>query len=85
MRDQVRPGPLDQHRHLVRDHPRVRVRRAERREAAPLAGRDDEQQPVLKLDDRLPDAADLEALAGARRQALQGRGDRREVLPPAPG
>ena len=57
VRHQVRPGPLDQHRHLVGDHARVRVGRAQRGQAAALARRDDEQQALLELDHRLADPA----------------------------
>ena len=47
---------------------------------AALAGRDNEQQALLELDDRLPHSPGVEVIASAGGQALHGRRDRRQVL-----
>ena len=75
-----RTDPLDQHRHLVGDQPDVGAGGGQHRQARPLPGSGDEQERRLHLHDGLPDGSAAEAASGAAGQALEPRGDRREVL-----
>jgi len=77
---QMRSSALRQHRHLVGDDAGISVGRAERRQAAALAGRHDEENGLLQLNDCLPYAAGLEAISGTHGQALQGGRHRRYML-----
>src|SRR6185437_1980802 len=52
----------------------------QRGQATALARRDDKEDALLKLDDRLPYPAGLEAVSSAGRQALHGGRHRGQVL-----
>ncbi len=72
--------PLDQAGHLVGDQPDVGVRGAEHRQAGAVAGRRDEEEALVHLDQRLAHAPGVEVPTRALGQAVEAGGHRRQVL-----
>src|SRR6202050_3006431 len=78
--DEMRPGTLDQHRHLISNEASVGARRAHHRQAAAITGRGDEQECLLEFDDRLAYVTEAEVLTCAPGETLHARGQRSQML-----